>query len=458
MPPNNNVAQLTQDFLKRKGIQSDFNVRTDIFNRFGLNNELGEFKGSRVQNDAILNQLQNAEKSVGVNINANNINDIISTQQLTEQTAFTQAGITAEPGSAEATQEILARGQALTPTPPTQPSAQAPTPTQAPAIPPPEDITPVSAAGLLPEIPTPQDLATQALETVTGAATFPLQQEAQEAKKAAVTLGAQRETEAFISNIASRGLFFSGKKAEGVSTIEADKLSELLNIDRSFALLMVEGLQTAAQNIAKEAQKGRQEAIDSLEALGFVISPITGQIEPTLQARKVVAGEERAIRTEERQESQFQLSIAKAQEQQRQFDIREERLTSQLQASQELNAAKFDLSIAKSVEAINQANERIRISEENLVIAQAREARLSKAALDSNTYTDTQLGKLRAFGVDVADTELADTLLFKGEAEHKKLLEVREKSGIGLLSSETLAQLPDVFFGAWNNVKSFFGL
>ncbi len=246
------IAQHTIDFLKKKNLASDFGSRENIFNLMNLGEQLGQFKGSKVQNDAILNQLTSAEKNAGVNINANNFEDIIATNQAAdaatlagllapakqpveqpaEPTAFEQAGITAEPGSAEATQEILARGQALIPPteqpipPPTQPSAQAPTTTQAPAIPAPEDITPVSAEGLLPEIPTGETIATQALETVTGAPTFPLQQEAQEAKKAATRLQAERETESFISNIASRGLFFSGKTTEGVSAIEADKLSD----------------------------------------------------------------------------------------------------------------------------------------------------------------------------------------------------------------------------------------
>jgi len=450
----NDVATKTIDFLKKKGIASDFNTRYDIYNRFGLGNQLGDFKGSRTQNDALLNSLSGAERNAGVNINANNFEDILATRQK----ALTVAGVTAPIGSAEATKQLLSFGQVPTtqPTiPPPVPPSQQPTPTQEPVLPAPVE-PPISAEGLLPEIPGGEDLASQALESVTGDATFPLQLEAEEAKKSAVKLQAQRDTEAFIQDIASRGLFFSGKKAEGVSTIEADKLSELLGIDRKFALLMTEGLQTAAQNIAKEAQKGREEAIDSLEALGFAINPVTNQIEPMLAARKAISVEERAATTEARQESQFQLSIAKAEEQSRQFEAQQQRLTTQFQASQALNAAKFDLSIAKTQEQIVQANERIKISEENLAIAQAREARLAKAALDTNTYTDTQLGKLRAFGVDIADTEAADTLLYKGEQELKKLMENREK-GVGLISPETLSQVPDVFFGAWNNVKSFFG-
>lgn len=354
-----NPAHNAQEFLKRKGLQSDFNTRQDIFNRFGLGNQLGDFKGSTVQNDAIANQLTNAEKNAGVNINANNLEDILRTNETAdaatlagllgpspEPDAFAQAGITAQPGSAEATQQILARGQALISQPSQQPIT---TPTTAPTTAPTAPTTALQTAettppiadfdpqSLLPESQvaqlTPEGLAEQALERVTGAATFPLVQEAQTAKKAATALSAQRETESFIKNIASRGLFFSGQKKEGVATIEADKLAELLNIDRSFALLLTQGIETAAQNIAKEAQKGDANALDALEAAGFTV--VNGQVVPTLQARKAIATEERAQVTEERQERQFQLSIIKTEEQQRQFEATQSRLISQFLAKQE---------------------------------------------------------------------------------------------------------------------------
>jgi len=174
--------------------------------------------------------------------------------------------------------------------------------------------------------------------------------EAQEAQKEAIRLGSQRQKESFITDIASKGLFFSGKKTKGLKIIEADQLSNVLGIDRKFALLIAQGLETATQEIVKEAQKGRTEALDSLEALGFAI--VGGKVVPTLQARKAQAQEERLFEQE--------------QERTRQFNITQERLKAQAEVAQAQQA--FNQSITLDQRRIAQAN---------LEIAQAREARLA---------------------------------------------------------------------------------
>jgi len=470
-----NGSQIINQYLQSRGITSTqgekfplFNVRKDLYSKLGLDQSLGGFVGSEVQNSSLLNQLQKGEKDVGVKISPDNLGDIAS---LTRQGFNNLPGQGGQAGGATPglgntyTTPSGAVIETATGKMISNPNAQATQPTQTSQQLPATELTGgmntggglggADATGLLPEMPSGSDLASQALEQVQSSATFPLQMEAQEAQKSAVQLGAQRQTQDFIKNIASRGLFFSGAKSEGVSNIEVDKLANLLNIDRSFAMLMAQGLETAAQGIAKEAARGRTEAIDSLETLGFAINPITGKVEPTLQARKAIATEERAEVTEQRQENQFQLSIAKAEEQSRQFETTQARLTSQAQAQQELNNAKFNLSIAKSQEDLIQAQQRIAISEENLAIAQAREARLEKTALDTNTYTGIQLGKLRAFGISVSDTEAADTLLFKGEEEYKQLVEVREKGGDTSFSLG--GYLDDPFMNVWSQAKGFFG-
>ena len=314
---SNGVDQINK-YLISKGItptQGDkfplFDVRKDLYNKLGLTDQLGSFIGSGTQNYSMLNQLQKVEKDTGVNINPNNLNNMTSIGQQT----LAKSGISAPLGSAEATQQLLARGQALLgQTPPSQLPQQQPQiqPTVAPTATPEVTATNIagglagtSAEGLLPEIPTGGDLASQALEQVQNSATFSLQMEAQEAQKSAVQLGAQRQTQDFIKNIASRGLFFSGAKSEGVSNIEVDKLANLLNIDRSFAMLMAQGLETAAQDIAKEAAKGRTEAIDALATLGYAINPLTGKVEATLQAQQQQA-------TQQYQQKQLQLQQQQA--------------------------------------------------------------------------------------------------------------------------------------------------
>ncbi len=66
-------------------------------------------------------------------------------------------------------------------------------------------------------------------------------------------------------------------------------------------------------------------------------------------------------------------------------------------------------------------------------------------------YTPNQLKKLRAFGVDPEDKELADTLLFKGEAEFTKLKEQRE---VGLSPGFSFK---GTFNSIWETAKDFVG-
>src|SRR3990167_78567 len=180
-----------------------------------------------------------------------------------------------------------------------------------------------------------RDLAQEAIDKFTGRATFPLEQESVAAEKEALQLKSQRDTEEFIKNIASRGLIFSGAKTKGINTIEADKLSKMLGVDRSFAMLIAKGLETSAQDIAKEAQKGSQDALGALEKLGFTINPLTGAIEPTLAARNAAATEARSQETQERLERSAQATEAR-------FEQSQAATQARFEANYELSLAKFN--------------------------------------------------------------------------------------------------------------------
>lgn len=356
-----NGADLINKYLISKGItptQGDkfplFDVRKDLYSKLGLDQSLGTFVGNQTQNTSMLNQLQKAEQNTGVNINPNNLGNFTSMvrqglQNFTGQVGQGgQVGQTVSTGGAGQTLDAGAGAGGVNPNMGTPIFPENPTEGMRVSLGPGkasyrydgatnqwmetsmydakhgttggagdtggvggagdttggDSLAGQDATGLLPEIPTGDELASLALEQVQNSATFPLQMEAQEAQKSAVKLGAQRETQDFIKNIASRGLFFSGAKSEGVSNIEVDKLASLLNIDRSFAMLMAQGLETAAQDIAKEAAKGRTEAIDALASLGFAINPLNNKVEPTLQARQVVAQEGRAQAKFEREETE----------------------------------------------------------------------------------------------------------------------------------------------------------
>src|SRR3990167_3499823 len=295
-----NQSQSIVDYLKKRGFQSAqgdkfplFQQRGQIFDALGLSSSLGEFRGSANQNLALLNKLGQAETAGGVGINPSNIFSVIRTQQ--------------------PAQEVLASVQA---TPEATPDTTLnETPEATPIIESTEDtgIVGQDASQITEQFElSPENIAQQALEQVTGSATFPLKQEALQAEKEALGLQAQQQKEELLSDLASRGLFFSGKKTKGLESIDAEKVANLLGVDRKFALLITQGLETAAQSIAKEAQAGRKEAIDSLEALGVAINPVTNRIEPTLAAKKARAEEERAERSAERANITTTLSIQAA--------------------------------------------------------------------------------------------------------------------------------------------------
>ena len=315
-----NTSQSIVDFLKSRGLKAQtgekfplFGTRKELFQRLGLSDQLGVFRGTSAQNTALLRNLQQSEKSTGISITSENLFDVA----LTAQGGGTQLP---SPIAETPSEEVLktAEGQAptqqqaLTQEPsPTALTTQQQLPVQAQQFP--------LAETLLPQIPGAEDVAQQALETVQRGATFPLRLEAQTAEKEAVRLTAQRQKESFIQEIASRGLFFSGVKKKGLQVIEADKLSQILGVDRKFALLIAQGLERATQDIVKEAQKGRQEAIQSLSALGFAINPLTGRVEPTLAARGKAEQARQFEVGEVRRE-------AAATEQARQFEEREKGL------------------------------------------------------------------------------------------------------------------------------------
>lgn len=301
------------DFLKSKNFRPTpgeslplFEQRKQIFNASGLGSTLGDFRGTAEQNTQLLNFLSNAEKQAGVNLNPGNLTDVISIAR-GGGAAPAQAGGAATP-RVQSIDEFLTPGSVAARNAAAPPGSASVAPSEVVS-----DTAPRVDQATLTKLFDPlagRDIAQEALSAVTGSPTFPLQQEAVEAQKAKIKLGAERETEDFIKNIASRGLFFSGAKKKGVSEIEVDKMADLLDVDRRFALLITQGLETAAQNIAKDAQKGSENAMKALESLGFVVNPLTGAIEPTAQERRFQQTEARQVQADERQQTQEAVEFA----------------------------------------------------------------------------------------------------------------------------------------------------
>lgn len=274
-------AQSVVDFLKQRGFVPEqgerfplFEQRKRLFGQLGLESESNEFRGTAKENLSLLNRLSESEREAGIGITPQNIVDVTRAQptQVPPPPSINQQG-TATGGTIEAE---------------------------------PTDLVPDRLRGLITqaqggggELPTTEEVAGEALERFTGGTEFAFAQEEAQAGKAAVRLTAERETQSFIKSIASRGLFFSGARKEGVSTIEVDKLASLLGIDRKFAKIVATGLQNSAQDLVKEAKAelktGRDDAKQALGQLGFVLTP-EGQL---VQKPTEVRAEAAAVRAEE---------------------------------------------------------------------------------------------------------------------------------------------------------------
>lgn len=243
------VATSVVDYLNSRQAPSDYETRKKMYETLGLASTYGDYRGSTVQNPALSAALANAENNAGVKFNATNIFDVI------------RAG-------------------------------------QNPTVPPAgTDTTGTDTSGNIPENLksalsdlTPEEIFKQATDTYTGSTQYKIQQDQLAADKTVLQEKAKSDTQNFLTQIASKGLAFSGTKTSGVSSIEVSKLADMLNVDRKYAMIIANGLESAAQDIAKQAQQGKVDALNSLEALGYTINPVTNNIERTLEGQRFDQG------------------------------------------------------------------------------------------------------------------------------------------------------------------------
>lgn len=347
------TASSIVDYLKNKKFPTTsgeslpyYNTRTQIYNSSGLGGTLGDYRGTADQNTQLLKYLQGAESSAGVSLTPENLNSIISASR---------AGGVAPVGAATALPRAQSVDQYLTPGSPAAVNAAAPAQNA---------VSTAQAAETAPSVGTntkaPQDIidaiynplagrniADEALASITSSAAYPLQQAEQQAQKDKIKLDAQKQTQDLISSLASKGLYFSGKKDTGLKEVEAQKLSELLGIDRKYALILAQGVESAMQTIVKNAQQGSQTALDTLKAAGFTVLP-DGTVAPTLEAQKFQQGQYEFERTSARLDDS---AAAKAELDQAKFELSVAKTQAQLeQAAQkiELAQAKYELAVAKS--------------------------------------------------------------------------------------------------------------
>ena len=99
-----------------------------------------------------------------------------------------------------------------------------------------------------------------------------------------------------------RGLFFSGAREGAERDLQEKVLAANLGVDIKFAGLLLNAFEEAQKQSAKdvadilaEAKKGRQEAIDQVNKLGYAVLP-NGAVIPTASELRAQASEERAAR------------------------------------------------------------------------------------------------------------------------------------------------------------------
>ena len=323
-------------FLKERGFQPSsqdqfpyYDLRSQIFSKSGLTPTDKEYRGTSGVYVTLRNFLIQQEKKSGVSITPNNLWQVLGygAQPTTGQGLKASVSDVNEQGSITNTMnyldnQLVPPGTKATDIVDTKDSTKTKPETEYPTL------STDTLKYLFGETLSSEELLKQATESVTGSATYPLTQEAQTAEKSQLQIEKQRDTEKFIRDIASRGLIFSGAKSTGLQTIDADFLAKQFDIDRKYALLLAQGIQSAAQDIAKEAAKGNTDALTSLRSLGYDVNPLTGKIEPTLAAKKAEESETRA----EAAQTRFETSQAATQER---FEASQESMESRFQRTQE---------------------------------------------------------------------------------------------------------------------------
>lgn len=192
-----------------------------------------------------------------------------------------------------------------------------------------------------------------------------------ESQKAQLEKSSIADTKSFIDSMGRRGLFFSGETNTGLQDLAESLASSKLNIDRNLAGTLLQSdfktrdtIINMVEDTVKQAQAGRKEALDALEKAGLTI--IGDQIVPTLAAQNAELSQQR-----------------------------EDRIAAQQDLTNQINAAKNELSMAKSEIAIDTATLKLERLQQQAANSTDKEiAALSKqltASAGADGYTDPNL-------------------------------------------------------------------
>lgn len=212
-----------------------------------------------------------------------------------------------------------------TPTTP-QTSVQAPISPAPISVPAPEQPAEVQPQPVLtakdfgiPELPTAEQVIGRipqfSLEDILKTPGVQLGQLATELEKQSIEREGRIQKTAIQEEFGKRGLFMSGAREGAELDLQEKVLAANLGVDVKFAGLLLNAFEEAQKESAKQvadlisdAKKGRQEAIDQVNKLGYAVLP-NGAVVPTAAEQRAAGAEERAEQAAGRAEIQLQLSM-----------------------------------------------------------------------------------------------------------------------------------------------------
>jgi len=273
-----NTTTSIVDALKAMGKDSSFGARKSLYESSGLKDRLGDYVGSASQNVAFLKNLQTP--------------------------AQTTAIAPKSPVETPVTQNT---------TPTTTPEPTIGT----------SGITASQASSSIPQMPSADEILQNVLNSQ-GFSNFKQQQNladtlstgTAESQKQELEAKTATDTRTFINNMGRKGLFFSGETQDGIKVLGESLLSSKLDIDRKLAGdLLSSDLKTQEQiikqveEVVKDAQAGRKEALSSLEKVGLTV--IGGEVVPTLAAQRESRLDEAELARRELADAKFEMAQAK---------------------------------------------------------------------------------------------------------------------------------------------------
>jgi len=255
-----NINTSIVDFAKSKNIDSSFEGRKRLYERIGLNKDLGDYRGSEQQNVQFLKTLQSRPELLSQSTTI----PVIPTQEVIKGLPKTQDQLQSEAQAAAAIPQQFKN-----------------------LIPPAQPLTPE-----------------EILAKVRQGADVQFAEAGAEQSKNVLASQTQGEKTRLENTLASRGLYFSGRRETGLQALDAEQVAKQFNIDLGLAKIVSKALQDEQTTQLKEATTQQKAVEGYLKTQGLQLNPLTGEVEFIPQT----STEKRAEATSARAEAQLKLS------------------------------------------------------------------------------------------------------------------------------------------------------